>query len=105
LVVGACELTRASSAGMNVNVVGPGLTVMYPVLVLVLVPEAFVTLSETLYVPAAAYVKGGLWTVESTVPSFWKSQAHAVGVPVEASVNWTARGAGPEVGAPVKSAT
>ena len=36
----------------------------------------------------------GLGSVESTVPSLVKSHAHEVGVPVDASVNWTVSGAG-----------
>ncbi len=47
----------------------------------------------------------GLLVVLSMTPSLLKSQAQEVGDPVEVSVNWTASGAVPEVGEPVKSAT
>lgn len=35
-----------------------------------------------------------------TVPSFWKSQAHSVGLPVEASAKLTVSGAVPLLGGP-----
>jgi hypothetical protein len=50
------------------------------------------------------YVKVGLGAVESTTPSFWKSQARESTVPLDVSVNCTVRGATPLVGAAVNDA-
>ena len=51
-------------------------------------PQAFVAVSVTVYVPATAYMYVGFWSVD-VFPSP-KSQAQDVGAPVEASVNCTA---------------
>ena len=72
---------------------------------MVLEPPEFVAVSLTENVPALVYTKRGFRTVESTTPSFWKSQAQAFGPPDEVSVNWTLSGAEPLVGMPVKPAT
>jgi len=50
-------------------------------------------------------VYAGFFSVLSTVPSFVKSHAHAVTLPVEPSVNWTASGKFPLVGVAVKATT
>jgi hypothetical protein len=54
-------------------------------------------------VPRVEYVFAGFWAVE-VVPSP-NSHDHAVGVPVEVSVNCTSSGAVPDVGVAVKFAT
>ena len=60
-----------------------------------LVPPAFVAVSVTLYEPGRAYVCSGCCAV-AVLPSP-KSQAHAVGAPVDVSVNRTGRGAVPVI--------
>jgi hypothetical protein len=63
-----------------------------------------VAVSFTEYVPGAVYVNDGLRSVESTVPSFWKSHAQVVGEPVDASLKSTFSGAVPVLGVALKSA-
>ena len=65
-------------------------------------PSWYVTLSMTEYVPGFAYAWLGLLVVE-----VWPSPKvhnHAVGLPGEVSVNWTARGLRPVTGVAVKVA-
>ena len=70
---------------------------------IVLAPAAFVAVSETVKVPAVVYVLEGFSAV-LVFPSP-KSHNHEVGKLVEVSVNWTVRGAEPDVGVPVKLET
>src|SRR5262245_15667718 len=84
----------------SVPPVGP-LTTMWPALVTVFEPPGPVALRLTVKVPAA-YECTGLRSLE-LVPSP-NVQAHDVTAPVEVSVNDTASGALPEVGAARKAA-
>ncbi len=69
-------------------------------------PALVVTVRFTVYVPGEAYVCEGFCSVLSIESSLSKSQAQAVmPSPLDSSVNWTVRGASPEVGVAVKSAT
>jgi hypothetical protein len=72
---------------------------------MLLCPPVFVAVRFALYVPGVLYTNTGFCVVLSIVPSFSKSHAHAVGVFVEVSVNWTERGAGPDWGVLAKFAT
>jgi len=72
------------------------------VLVRVLVPPAFRTVSFTVYLPLLVYAWAGCFSVE-VVPSP-NSQVQEVGLPVEVSINWTFRVAFPLVGLPLKEA-
>ena len=78
-------------------------TVIYPDIVLVLLPAAFFTVKLTLYFPALLYVCAGFLVVEY-VPSP-KLHFHDVGAPVLLSVNCTFNGTFPEVEAAEKAAT
>ena len=78
-------------------------TVIYPDIVLVLLPLAFFTVKLTVYFPALLYVCAGFLAVEY-VPSP-KLHFHEVGDPVLLSVNCTFNGAFPEVGDAEKAAT
>ena len=82
---------------------GGSSTSMYEVRVLDAEPATFVAVRVTVYVPGSAYWWTGLWAVE-VAPSP-NDHDHEVGLLVDVSVNWTARGAVPVVGLPVKSAT
>jgi len=66
-------------------------------------PALLVAVRLTEYVPAAVYVWFGFCTV-AVAPSP-KFHAHAVGDPVEVSLNCTAKGADPVVGDAVNAAT
>jgi hypothetical protein len=81
----------------------PGEAVMKPLCVTVSLPAAFAAVKVTAYVPAVVYTWLGCRDVD-VLPSP-KSQAHDVGGPVDVSVNWTASGAGPDVGEAVNEAT
>jgi hypothetical protein len=70
-------------------------TVMYPGMVVVLLPAVFETPSETAYVPMELKVYTGFWLVET--PPSPNVQYHPVGTFVEVSVNWRVRGFAPEV--------
>ena len=72
------------------------------VLVSVLDPPAFVTVSFTVNLPAFEYAWVGCFSVE-VVPSP-KSQLQDVGFPVEVSMNWTVSVTFPLVGLPLKEA-
>ena len=78
-------------------------TVIYPDIVLVLLPLAFLTVKLTVYFPALLYVCTGFLAVEY-VPSP-KLHFHEVGDPVLLSVNVTFNGAFPEVGDAENAAT
>jgi hypothetical protein len=77
-------VNEAMGAGMTF------VTVMYPGLVVVLLPAEFEAPRETAYVPTAVNVYTGFWLVE--VPPSPKVQYHPVGTLVDVSVNWTVRG-------------
>jgi hypothetical protein len=70
-------------------------TVIYPGMVVVLLPAVFETPSETAYVPIESKVCTGFWLVET--PPSPNVQYHPVGVFIDVSVNWTVRGFAPEV--------
>jgi hypothetical protein len=70
------------------EVMGEGtlfVTVMYPGMVVVLLPAVFETPSETAYVPMELKVCTGFWLVET--PPSPNVQYHPVGAFVEVSVN------------------
>jgi hypothetical protein len=69
----------------------------------VLLPSALVAVRVTVYDPAVVYTCDGFWALP-VLPSP-KDQSHDVGEPVDSSVNWTVRGAVPEVRDSVNAAT
>jgi hypothetical protein len=75
------------------GITGGGVTVM--TFVVLLLPTGFATVRFTVYVPLLVKVCEGLWIVD-VLPSP-KSHAHEVGELVEVSVNWTDKGAYPDV--------
>ena len=79
------------------------LTVIYPVLVIVLLPAVLVAVSVTVYVPTLVYVCDGL-SVEEVLPSP-NDHSHDVGEFVDSSMKSTASGAVPEVAFAAKAAT
>jgi hypothetical protein len=76
---------------------------IYPDIVLVLLPLAFFTVKLTVYFPALLYVCAGLLDVEYVLSP--KFHFHEVGLLVLLSVNFTLSGAFPEVGVAEKAAT
>ena len=70
-------------------------TLMYPGIVVVLLPAVFVAPRETAKDPTEENVYTGFSLVD--VPPSPKVQYHAVGVLFEVSANWTVRGLVPEV--------
>ena len=64
-------------------------------------PWGLVTVNETVQVPG---LKVWLGFCRADVPPSPKSQAQVAGVPVEASVNWTASGPSPVSGVPLNAA-
>jgi hypothetical protein len=79
------------------------LTVIYPVLVIVLLPAALVAVRVTVYVPTLVYVCDGL-SVEEVLPSP-NDHSHDAGEFVDSSMKRTARGAVPEVAFDANAAT
>ena len=71
---------------------GAGAPVAVMVLVAVVEPLALVAVSVTVKSPAAVKVWLGFCAVEVALPSP-KFHDQLVGLPVDVSVNWTARGA------------
>jgi hypothetical protein len=78
-------------------------TVIYPAFVSVSLPPEFVAVSVTVYVPSITYVCEGFCAAD-VLPSP-NDQTHDVGVLVEESTNWTARGAFPDSTVEMKDAT
>jgi hypothetical protein len=82
----------------------PNHTVIYPVLTSLSVHSGPETVRLTVYVPALCKRKYGFLVRRSMVPSFWKSHAHEVTVPVDRSENFTRSGGFPASGLAEKSA-
>jgi hypothetical protein len=88
--------------GVAVNETGDGglLTVIYPVLVIVLLPDELVTCRLTVYVPGTVYDTTGFCIVEvdGVTPVPENVQLQLEGLPVERSVKLTTMGGQPVSG-------